>query len=712
MPLAAGSRLGPYEILSTIGAGGMGEVWKARDTRLDRIVAIKQVKPQHSARFAEEARAIAALNHPNICQIFDIGPDYLVLEYIEGRPLSGGLDITEVLRVALQIADALESAHRRGIIHRDLKPANILLTDAGSAKLLDFGLAKLVSAEAGSRTETIEGAVAGTAAYMAPEQAVGKHPDQRSDIFSFGAVLYELISGTRPFAGNSVAEVLSGVLRDDPPPLHTSPALQQIVMKCLAKSPADRFQTAADLKSALEHARMPGAPRPSSIAVLPFTNMSGDKENEFFSDGLTEDIINALTQVPGVQVTARTSAFSFRGKDSEIQEIARRLDVEYILEGSVRKAGSRIRVTAQLIRAANQFHVWSERYDRELTDVFAIQDEISEAIAGHLKMSLAPSSPRRIPKVAAYEAFLQSRYHWQKLNPEGFARSLEWVERAIALDPEYADPYVGRAAYYFSVAWYGGEDPRRMMPKVRESALKALSLSQDHAEAHATLGSVMAVFDYDWAGAAQHFQLAMTLEKNFHVMLPYANWFLRPLGRLEEALTVFVELRRRDPLSAATSSELAHVLLLMRRYDEAAEAATHTLDLEADHQLALYTLITAHVQQGRFDEAIALAGRDVQLRGRRWAVPLTYLGYAYAAAGRLNDARAVLDEMLALPGDVNALALANIYCALGEIDTAVDWVDKAIEQRHPLVAILKNWPIFDGMRRHPRYPELLQKMKL
>jgi tetratricopeptide (TPR) repeat protein len=417
--------------------------------------------------------------------------------------------------------------------------------------------------------------------------------------------------------------------------------------------------------------------------------------------------------MPGLQVTARTSSFSFRGKDIEIREIARKLGVEYILEGSVRKAGNRIRVTAQLIKAANQFHLWSERYDRELTDIFAIQDEMSAAIAGQLKLSLLPASRRRVPKLAAYEAYLESRHHWQKMNPEGFAKSLECAERAIAIDPEYAEAFVSRAAYYISVAWYGGADPRELMPQARASVLKALSLDETHAEAHACLGMLKAVFEYDWPAAEEHFRRALSLDQNLYVMLPYANWYLRPLGRLEEVLAVFEELRRRDPVSGAARSELANALLSLGRYEEAAEVAGQTLDVEANHDLALYTLVTARVKQGRYEEAVAASERDVQLSGR-WAVPLTYLGYAYAAAGRLDDARLVRDEMhdLAEQGYVNATAFANIYCALGEIDTALDWLERAIDQREPIVTLLKTWPLFDGLRGHPRYPGLLSQMNL
>jgi serine/threonine-protein kinase len=357
MPLSVGERLGPYEILAPIGAGGMGEVYKAKDTRLDRIVAIERLHGHTSdssrARFEQEARAIAALNHPHICQVYDVGPDYLVLEYIEGKPLvsqqsPGPVPVDEAVSVALQIAAALEEAHSRGIIHRDLKPDNIFKTRTG-IKILDFGLAKL-AADADA-TRTAEGTVMGTAAYMSPEQAQGKSGDARSDIFSFGAVLYELLAGRRAFTGDSMASILAAVLNADPAPIQAAPALHQVVMRCLRKAPEQRFQTIAEVKKALEQVTAKPAEKQPSIAVLPFANMSQDKEQEYFNDGLAEEIINLLAQIPGLKVIARTSAFAFRGKEQDIRAIAGALGVSTVLEGSVRRAGNRIRVTAQLISA-------------------------------------------------------------------------------------------------------------------------------------------------------------------------------------------------------------------------------------------------------------------------------------------------------------------------------------------------------------------------
>ena len=409
-PSSLGQKLGPYEVVAPIGKGGMGEVWKARDTRLGREVAIKISSQQFTERFEREARAVAALNHPNICTLHDVGPNYFVMEYIDGRPPQGPLPVAEVVRLALQIATALEEAHGRGVLHRDLKPANILVTAKGTAKLLDFGLAKLTETPNSDLTETVEGTVMGTAAYMAPEQAQGKKLDARSDVFSFGAVLYEMLSGDQAFAGNSMVDVLSAVVRDEPRPLKSSPEMVRLVMRCLRKQPAERFQTMAEIKAALEAISEKRAESQPSIAVLPFANMSRDADDEYFSDGLAEEIINLLAHIPGLNVTARTSSFAFRGKEQDITKIVETLRVRTILEGSVRRAGSRIRVTVQLINATDGYHLWSERYDREMTDVFAMQDDIAAAIAGALQVKLtgkSPTSRPHEPNLQTYEAFLK-----------------------------------------------------------------------------------------------------------------------------------------------------------------------------------------------------------------------------------------------------------------------------------------------------------------
>ena len=426
----------------------MGEVYKARDTRLDRMVAIKVSRTEFTERFEHEARTVAALNHPNICTLHDVGPNYLVMEYIEGSQLKGPLPVDQALKCAVQICDALDAAHAKGITHRDLKPANIMVTREG-VKLLDFGLSKVSQAGQPSVTQTLSGAILGTPAYMSPEQAEGKPADARSDIFSFGAVLYEMLSGRRAFEGESAISTMAAVLHQEPRRLEAPPALERVVARCLEKQAGRRFQTMLELLEALGKAQA-AAPveQQPSIAVLPFANLSADKENEYFSDGLAEEILNLLAKIPGLKVIARTSSFAFRGKEQDITKIAEALRVRTILEGSVRRAGNRLRVTAQFINAADGTHLWSERYDRDMTDVFAIQDEIGQAISEALKVRLAPRA--QAVNIEAYQNYLKGQYYSVRFTPESLAKAKECFEQALAIDPNYAPAYSGLAGYYYA----------------------------------------------------------------------------------------------------------------------------------------------------------------------------------------------------------------------------------------------------------------------
>lgn len=715
MPLAPGDRLGPYEILSSLGAGGMGEVWKARDTRLGRIVAIKQLKGQHTARFEQEARAIAALNHPHVCQIYDVGPDYLVLEYIDGRPLTGPLPLADTMRVAGQITDALELAHCRGLIHRDLKPANILLTEKGTAKLLDFGLAKLVVPENDDATQTTEGTVLGSAAYMSPEQADGRPLDERSDIFSFGAVLYELISGSRAFPGDSVAQVLSGVMRDDPPALQTPPGLQQVVRKCLAKRPVDRFQTVTDLKMALEKIGSSTALRQPSIAVLPFANMSGDKEQEYFSDGLAEEIINSLAQIPGLKVTARTSAFSFKGKDAKVAQIANELGVEHILEGSVRKGGNHIRITAQLIGAADGFHLWSERYDRELSDVFAVQDEISASIAAILKNKLmaGPEGARSyIPNVAAYEAYLNAvHYLWNRTSPDYLEKSRTCYEQAAKLDPGFALPHVGLARHYH-ISASTMMDPRQGAALGRQAAQKALELDPSLSEAHAWLGIFAIWTDFDWNEARRHFDIALSRPPVSPMARHlYGYFYLRHVGRASEAVAQHRRALEEDPLNLVIRIGLATSLTAAGKDEEALTEARRILELGPSYVPA-YTLQALNVDKVPLAEALAFAEEGFRLAP--WS-----LGTVGLLAGLLvkNGNRERAAELISGLGDGQAnaapLGFAFFHLLCGEVEKAAEWTERALEQRHPMVSMLLLTPPWKPLlRSSDRWPKLANIMNL
>jgi TolB-like protein/predicted Ser/Thr protein kinase len=700
MPLSAGDRLGPYEILEPIGAGGMGEVWKARDTRLGRIVAIKRLKGEHGERFQQEARAVAALNHPNICQIFDIGSDYLVLEYIEGKPLAGPLPIEETVRLAIQIASALEEAHSRGILHRDLKPANILVTAKGTAKLLDFGLAKSVAVE--GTTRTIEGTISGTPAYMAPEQIEGKPCDARSDVFSFGAVLYEMLAGSRAFDG------MASVLRDDPKP---PPALESLVLRCLAKQPGLRFQTIAEVKAALESAIASPVEKTPSIAVLPFANMSRDADDEYFSDGLAEEIINALTQIAGLKVIARTSAFAFKGKNEDVRKIADTLGVTNVLEGSVRRAGNRLRVTAQLIHAADGTHLWSQRYDRELTDVFAVQDEIAVAIVGALQVKLAgkvTTARPHEPNVQAYEAFLKGRQQVYKNLPEAWTRAEDYFKQAMALDPRWADPHSYLGQQYFIIGFLGLRPVSEMAPLARAEARKALELFPSEPMAHALLGVIAAVHDYDWRDAEEQFRLARASESvppDVHVF--YALYYLLPLGRFEEAIHEGAKAIAQDPLNSMWRSRQGWALLCAEKYELAISSARKALELDN-------SIYNPHLMIGlscffRGELAEALKSAEEAFRIAPWEGLV--VGFLAGVLRRVGEKERAAKLIATISGAI-PIGMMMYHLVCSEIDAAIDWYQRDIELRRPNAPVISSAGFCKPLRASPRWPKLAKMMNL
>ncbi len=729
MPLAPGTRLGPYEILAPIGAGGMGAVYKATDTRLGRIVAVKVLDSEFSERFEIEARAISAVNHPNICALYDIGTHdgrgYLVLEFLEGTPLKGPLRADDALRVAVQIAAALEAAHRKGITHRDLKPANIMLAEDGSVKLLDFGLAKLAGNGSTDLTGTLPGTVMGTAAYMAPEQAEGRPLDARSDIFSFGAVVYELITGRRAFPGDSMASVLSSVLRDHPTPLGSvaPPGLEPILMRCLQKQAAERFQDMREVRAALEALRTPTqavpvqAPRAeASIAVLPFANLSADKENEYFSDGLAEEIINALTHVRGLKVTARTSAFAFRGENQDIRKIAETLNVATILEGSVRRAGSRIRVSAQLINAADGYHLWSERYDAEMADVFAVQDEIASAIAGALKLKLSAELADRhhVPSLPAFEALLRGRHFQFDGTPAGLQRSKEYYETAIALDPEYPLAHAALASYFWGLAVNGLRPAREVMAAARAQALKALELDPKLPDALASLGVGTAAYDYDWTESARWFKLAMDSGSvNAMVRYCYAFYHLMPYGRVKEAVKELELALDEDPLNMGTRIALINVLHAAGMDDRAIADAEKALAVDQNRWNIHLALGRIYSARGQFAEALAAAEKAYRLASWNARVTALYAGTLFQS-GDPERARELMEKLTPGSGEVYGvpMALAVFHAMCGDADASADWFEKAIEQRDPAVVGYLRTPLMKIVRSSPRWPALATLMNL
>jgi len=716
MPLSVGDKLGPYELVAQIGVGGMGVVFRARDSRLHRDVAIKIAGKEFSSRFGQEARSVAALNHPNICQIFDIGQDYLVLEYVEGSPIRGPMKVEEAVKIAIQIASALEEAHGKGILHRDLKPGNILITPNGITKLLDFGLAKSMAASDTDVTQTREGAIVGTAAYMSPEQAEGGPLDARSDVFSFGIVLYELLSGKRAFSGNSTAEVLSAILRDTPPPLAVPAALQRIVARCISKKPQDRIASMSEVRAALEGLLGKANDNLPSIAVLPFANMSRNTEDEYFSDGLAEEILNALTQIRGLKVIARTSAFAFKGKNEDIRGIAEALGVTNVLEGSVRRVGNRIRITAQLIQAEDGTHLWSQRYDREMTDIFAIQDEISAAIADHLKLHFK-GGERQTTNILAYEAYLEGRHHWAHLSPDAVAKALQCYERAIALDPGYAPAHVGISEYYLSLALLGLAKATDLIPKIQASARKALELDENSADAYAMLAQVSA-FLYRWEESKAYFTRALQLEgSSTRTAQPYILWYLMPLGLLDEALALIDNSLNSDPLSFLHCLSKSRILIGLRRSQDALEWAGRSVEINPGYFFGVLGLADALAANHQFDSAIATAEQVIHASGR-WTWPLYLVGSVHAMAGHSSQTHQVIEELhqFALTNHVPPGLIATLYAQLGEKSEAFRWANKAIEQYDPLLILyLSYWKLydaFDSVCSDIRYTEMRKRVGL
>ncbi len=740
-----GMTIGRYQILDLLGRGGAGIVYKAKDTRLGRFVALKfliapSLQDRHARkRFEREARSVSALNHPNICTVHDAGEyedqPFLVLEYLEGRTLrskiqEGPATAIEVIDLALQLTDALDFAHRKGIIHRDIKPENIFLTAHSQAKLLDFGFAKLnpnaaANVEANwvdATDSTGSGFVMGTAGYMSPEQARVEDLDERTDLFSLGAVLYETITGKSAFPGSTLATVFDAILNVEPTPVRVlAPGaperLAQLIHRALKKNRAARWASASELRAELKTVKqaleIPQALGDASIAVLPFKNLGEDREQDYFSEGLSEEIITALARIPGLRVIARTSAFAFRGTEQNARAIGERLKVSNILEGSVRRAGSHIRVTAQLVHVADESHAWSERYDRQATDIFGLQDEISEAIAAELKLKLVPQRSR-VTSIAAYHDYLKGLYHQQRYSQDGLEKAKKFFDQAIAEDPDYAQAYAGLAAHYYSLALLAIKRMTDVAPLARSAAEKALKIEPSVNEAHSILGGVAACLDHDWKSAERHFQNGLSMETvSPMVRVRYALFFLAWWGRYDEAREQFEQALETDPLSMIVHFGLVMSHYWKRDYQRAIEIARRGLEINSNFFFVQFTMGMAELQAGSLRDAIACFEKTLEI-APWYSLTAGFLAAAYARAGNRDDAERLIGKYRELSERtyVPASCFAVYYASLGDADKAFEFLEAGLTERDPHLLNIKGEPLLDGLRSDPRYERLLGRMNI
>ncbi len=728
---------GRYVLQRELGQGGMATVYLADDLRHHRKVAIKVLRPELAAalgpeRFVQEIGIAARLNHPYILALYESGEAagslFYVMPYIKGESLrhrlrrEAQLPVEEALAIARQVASALDYAHAQNLVHRDIKPENILLHE-GAAMLADFGIALVASIAPAERLTTL-GLAVGTPHYMSPEQAAGESRlDARSDLYSLGCVLYELLAGEPPYTGATAQAVIAKRFTESVPAVRrvrpTVPAaVEQALRKALAPVPADRFSTCSAFVEALSRPadREEGTP---SVAVLPFLNLSPDPDNEFFADGIMEDVITQLSRIRSLKVISRASAMRFKGRDRNLQEIGAALAVATVLDGSVRRAGDRVRIVANLIDAATDRQLWGETYDRQLTDYFAIQTDVALQIVAALQAELSPAERSRINRepttsVQAHQLYLQGRYWYTRYTEDGIEKGLEYFRQAVAADPGYALAHTAIAfAYAEIVAGQGGLalKPDQAYQWARSSVARALELDPDLGEAHSVLALLKMTHDFDWAGAEAEFKLALELSPGAADIYDHYGWLCAALERYDEALALVGRAQELDPL--AHRSDVASTLLRAGRYEEALEAARRSIQFDSSHVRGRATMAWACIKLGRVEEGVPHLEYAVKLDPGN-TLFLGQLGQAYAMTGREADARAVLQQLEQLSTEryVSPYHMAYVHTGLGDADGAMDCLERVYAERAGNVYGIKGSFLFTSLRSHPRFQALLAKVNL
>ena len=737
---------GKFRILDVLGRGGMGIVYLAEDLNLKRRIALKLLPPdlvcdtEARERFLREARAAAALDHPNICTVHEVGESegqpYLAMTLVEGRTLGariaeGPLPLGEALDVALQVAEALRAAHERGIVHRDVKPANVMMTEKGLVKVMDFGLARFESGSDFTQTRT----VMGTVAYMSPEQARGDRVDRRTDIWALGCTLFEMLTGQGPFHREQLQAALYAIVHEDPRPLSTLrpglPAdLDRILETCLRKDLDRRYPDAGALIADLDEVKMQAAAASPtsaerslpSLAVLPFVDMSPLKDQDYFAEGLAEELINALAQLRGLHVVARTSAFAFKGMNKDVREIGRALNVRTVVEGSVRVSGSRLRVTAQLINVDDGYHLWSERFDREMVDVFSIQDEISAAIVEKLEVNLFARErtvlgKRSTQEPEAYRLYLKGLHFVNRADAVSIAKALDLFREAVEKDPGFALAHTGRAYAFMSLANLNLGQPADMWAKAKESVEKALALDDDRAEAHALAAARAYWYDWDWDAAERSFGRALALNPGHAFTRGNYAFFCMTRGRFDDSVREIRAAQDLDPVMPHFYAWGTGLLAAMGRPDDALDDFAKALEIAPGFGLAYFHAGMAYIRKGLPDRAIETFEKSRVLGvSAGWVEGL--IGMCYEAKGDRAMALRSLENVLQMierkeRGPVSFTTVGLLAACLGRFDEAFEFLDRAYAERDPIMPSIHIYADFlvPSLRSDPRFRDLMVRMK-